>query len=79
MQGCRTHREMLEEPRSEDVGRHLGEDASFLLILLACIVVFLACALAAAYTRITRITCGQIQPSTMRETTPRFLVTSTYM
>lgn len=50
-------REVLKQPRPEDVGRDLGEDAPLLLVLLTRrIVVFLAGALAAADTRVTRVT-----------------------
>lgn len=58
MQG--TYREVLKQPRPEDIGRHFGEDASLLLILLTRrVVVFLAGALATADTRVTRVTCDQ--------------------
>lgn len=54
-----THREMLEQPRPEDVCRDLGEDASLLLVLLARrIVVLLARPLAATDARVTRVTCN---------------------
>lgn len=54
-----THREMLEQPRPEDVGRDLGEDSSLLLVLLARrIIVLLASALATTDTRVTRVTCN---------------------
>lgn len=50
---------MLKQPRPEDVGRDLGKDTPFLLVLLTRrIVVFLAGALAAADTRVTRVTCN---------------------
>jgi hypothetical protein len=35
--------EMLEEPRTEDVCGHFGEDSSLLLVLLASIVILLPC------------------------------------
>lgn len=55
-----TYREVLKQPRPEDIGRHFGEDTSLLLVLLTRrVVVFLAGALAAADTRVTRVTCGQ--------------------
>lgn len=55
-----TYREVLKQPRPEDIGRHFGEDASLLLVLLTRrVVVFLAGALAAADTRVTRVTCNQ--------------------
>lgn len=55
-----TYREVLKQPRPEDIGRHFGEDASLLLVLLTRrVVVFLAGALAAADTRVTRVTCSQ--------------------
>jgi len=54
-----TYREMLKEPRPEDVRRNLGEDTPLLLVLLARrIVVFLARALATTDTRVTRVTCN---------------------
>lgn len=53
---------MLEEPRSQDVGRHLREDAPLLLVLFAVgVVVLLAGALATAYTRVARVTCEEIR------------------
>lgn len=55
---------MLKQPRPEDVGRHFGKDTPLLLILLTRrIVVFLSGTLAAANTRVTRITCDQNQIS----------------
>lgn len=51
---------MLEEPRPEDVGRHFGEDAAFLLVLLAVgVVVLFPRALAAADAGVTRIAWRQ--------------------
>lgn len=48
---------MLEEPRPEDVGGHFGEDASFLLVLLAVgIVVVLARSVPAPDARVACIT-----------------------
>lgn len=59
-----TYREVLKQPRPEDVGRHFGEDTPLLLILLTRrVVVFLAGALATADTRVTRVTCDQNQIS----------------
>lgn len=55
---------MLKQPRPEDVGRHFGKDTPLLLILLTRrIVVFLSGTLAAANTRVTRITCDRNQIS----------------
>lgn len=55
-----TYRQVLKQPRPEDVGRDLGKDAPLLLVLLARrVVVLLAGALAAADTRVTRVTCEQ--------------------
>lgn len=55
-----TYREVLKQPRPEDIGRDFGEDAPLLLVLLTRrIVVFLTGALAAADTRVTRVTCNQ--------------------
>lgn len=55
---------MLKQPRPEDVGCHFGKDTPLLLILLTRrIVVFLSGTLAAANTRVTRITCDQNQIS----------------
>lgn len=55
-----TYREVLKQPRPEDICRHFGEDAPLLLVLLTRrIVVFLTGALAAADTRVTRVTCNQ--------------------
>lgn len=54
-----TYREMLKEPRPEDVRRYLREDTSFLLVFLSRrIIVFLSRALATADTRVTRVTCN---------------------
>lgn len=54
-----TYREMLKEPRPEDVRRDLRKDTPLLLVLLARrIVVFLASALATTDTRVTRVTCN---------------------
>lgn len=54
-----TYREMLKEPRPEDVRRNLRKDTPFLLVFLSCrIVIFLACTLAATDTRVTRVTCN---------------------
>lgn len=54
-----TYREMLKEPRPEDVRRYLREDTSLLLVFLSRrIVVFLSRALATADTRVTRVTCN---------------------
>ena len=48
---------MLEEPRPEDVGGHFGEDAAFLLVLLAVgIVVIFARAVTAADTGVAGVT-----------------------
>lgn len=59
-----TYRKMLKQPRPEDVGRHFGKDTPLLLILLTRrIVVFLSGTLAAANTRVTRITCDRNQIS----------------
>lgn len=50
---------MLKEPRSQDVGRHLREDAPLLLVLFAIgVVVLLAGTFAASYARIACITYG---------------------
>lgn len=55
-----TYREMLKQPRPEDVGRNFGKDTTFLLVLLTRrIVVFLARPLAATDTRVTRVTCNR--------------------
>lgn len=57
-ESCTTYREVLKQPRPEDVGRHFGEDTPLLLILLTRrVVVFLAGTLAASDTRVTRVTC----------------------
>ncbi len=49
---------MLEEPRPEDVGGHFGEDAAFLLVLLAVgIVVIFARAVTAADAGVAGVTC----------------------
>lgn len=54
-----TYREMLKEPRPEDVRRNLRKDTPLLLVLLARrVVVFLASTLAATDTRVTRVTCN---------------------
>lgn len=54
-----TYRQVLEQPRSEDVGGHLWEDTAFLLVLLAIgIVVLLPGTLAAAYASVARVTCN---------------------
>lgn len=54
-----TYREMLKEPRPEDVRRNLRKDTPLLLVLLARrVVVFLARALATTDTRVTRVTCN---------------------
>lgn len=54
-----THREMLKEPRPEDVRRDFRKDTPFLLVFLARrIVVFLARTFAATDTRVTRVTCN---------------------
>lgn len=67
-----THREMLEQPRPEDVGRDLGEDSSLLLVLLARrIVVFLARALATTDTRVTRVTCNNKERARGHHVPPR--------
>lgn len=52
-----THRQMLEQPRSQDICCNLWENSSFLLVLFAVgVVVLLAGALPAAYTSVTRVT-----------------------
>ena len=49
---------MLEEPRPEDVGGHFGEDAAFLLVLLAVgIVVIFTRAVTAADAGVAGVTC----------------------
>lgn len=54
-----TYREMLKEPRPEDVRRDFGKDTPFLLVFLARrIVVFLSRTLPATDTRVTRVTCN---------------------
>lgn len=51
---------MLEQPRAQDVGGDLREDASFFLVLFAVgIVVLFASAFATAYTRVACITYKQ--------------------
>lgn len=51
---------MLKEPRSEDIGRHLWKNASFLLVFLAIgIVVLFPRPFAAANAGVTRIACHQ--------------------
>lgn len=56
----KTYREMLKEPRPEDVRRDFRKDTPFLLIFLARrIVVFLSRTLAATDTRVTRVTCNR--------------------
>ncbi len=52
---------MLEQPRPEDVGGHLGEDPSLLGVLLAggVVVVTTVGAVSAPHARITRIACAR--------------------
>lgn len=54
-----TYREMLKEPRPEDVRRNLRKDTPLLLVLLARrVIVFLARTLTTTDTRVTRVTCN---------------------
>lgn len=56
-----TYREVLEEPRPEDVRRHLRENSSLFLILLTRrIVVLFTGSFPATDTRVTRITWNEI-------------------
>jgi hypothetical protein len=49
---------VLKEPRPEDVGGHLGEDAPLLLVLLAIgVVILLARALPGPDAGVARVTC----------------------
>lgn len=57
-----TYREMLKEPRPEDVRRDLRKNTSLLLVLLARrVIVFLARSLATTDTRVTRVTYNSIK------------------
>lgn len=66
-------REMLKEPRPEDVRRNFRKDTPFLLVFLARrIVVFLSRPLAATDTRVTRVTCGTAEEDGgIKDTTTR--------
>lgn len=65
-------REVLKQPRPEDIGRDFGEDAPLLLVLLTRrIVVFLTGALAAADTRVTRITGATEEDGRVKNATTR--------
>lgn len=65
-------REMLKEPRPEDVRRNFRKDTPFLLVFLARrIVVFLARTLAATDTRVTRVTGTAEEDGGIKDTTTR--------
>lgn len=65
-------REMLKEPRPEDVRRNLRKDTPLLLVLLARrVVVFLASTLAATDTRVTRVTGTAEEDGGIKDATTR--------